>query len=185
MVVIGGVRGTLTGSELHRGDQYERALDAVGRYAEYGSTPTASHSSSNRSIGTRRTTSTPSRTRFSSSTTFGRDNLGSPRRHLPHEHRGSEPRPSRCGRPVTVFTTCSSPTATGWRPAAATSTSPSWRPCFASPATTGTSRPRRCRCPTAGPQPNRRSSTSEHSEAGPGHPQPPDSSGPGAAPTAR
>jgi len=36
MVVIGGVRGTLTGSDLHRADQYERALDAVGRYAEYG-----------------------------------------------------------------------------------------------------------------------------------------------------
>lgn len=37
MVVIGGVRGTLTGSELHRGDQYEQALYAVGQYAEYGS----------------------------------------------------------------------------------------------------------------------------------------------------
>jgi sugar phosphate isomerase/epimerase len=36
MVVIGGVRGTLTGSDLHRADQYEWALDAVGRYAEYG-----------------------------------------------------------------------------------------------------------------------------------------------------
>ena len=36
MVVIGGVRGTLTGSELHRGEQYERALYAVGQYAEYG-----------------------------------------------------------------------------------------------------------------------------------------------------
>jgi len=36
MVVIGGVRGTLTGSEVHRGDQYERAVEAVGRYAEYG-----------------------------------------------------------------------------------------------------------------------------------------------------
>ena len=36
MVVIGGVRGTLTGSELHRGEQYERALYAIGQYAEYG-----------------------------------------------------------------------------------------------------------------------------------------------------
>ena len=36
MVVIGGVRGTLTGSELHRDEQYERALYTVGEYAEYG-----------------------------------------------------------------------------------------------------------------------------------------------------
>ena len=36
MVVIGGVRGTLTGSERDHAKQYEMAVDAVGRYAEYG-----------------------------------------------------------------------------------------------------------------------------------------------------
>lgn len=36
MVVIGGVRGTLTGPEDEHADQYQRAVDAVRRYAEYG-----------------------------------------------------------------------------------------------------------------------------------------------------
>ncbi len=35
MVVIGGVRGTLTGSEDGHADQYQRAVDAVRRYGEY------------------------------------------------------------------------------------------------------------------------------------------------------
>jgi len=35
MVVIGGVRGTLTGSELEKDDQYRRAVDAVHSYGEY------------------------------------------------------------------------------------------------------------------------------------------------------
>jgi sugar phosphate isomerase/epimerase len=35
MVVIGGVRGTLTGSEDGHADQYHRAVDAVHRYGEY------------------------------------------------------------------------------------------------------------------------------------------------------
>lgn len=35
MVVIGGVRGTLTGSESDRSDQYRRAVESVQRYAEY------------------------------------------------------------------------------------------------------------------------------------------------------
>jgi sugar phosphate isomerase/epimerase len=35
MVVIGGVRGTLTGSELEKADQYRRAVDGVRRYGEY------------------------------------------------------------------------------------------------------------------------------------------------------
>jgi sugar phosphate isomerase/epimerase len=35
MVVIGGVRGTLTGSEDGHADQYRRAVDAVRRYGEY------------------------------------------------------------------------------------------------------------------------------------------------------
>jgi len=35
MVVIGGVRGTLTGSDLEHVDQYHRTVDAVRRYAEY------------------------------------------------------------------------------------------------------------------------------------------------------
>ena len=36
MVVIGGVRGTLSGSDRHQAGQYEQAVDAVGRYADYG-----------------------------------------------------------------------------------------------------------------------------------------------------
>jgi sugar phosphate isomerase/epimerase len=36
MVVIGGVRGTLTGSDAAHADQYRRAVDAVRRYGEYG-----------------------------------------------------------------------------------------------------------------------------------------------------
>jgi sugar phosphate isomerase/epimerase len=36
MVVIGGVRGTLTGSDLDQEEQYERAVHAVGQYAAYG-----------------------------------------------------------------------------------------------------------------------------------------------------
>jgi sugar phosphate isomerase/epimerase len=35
LVVIGGVRGKLTGSEHDRADQYRRAIEAVRRYAEY------------------------------------------------------------------------------------------------------------------------------------------------------
>jgi len=35
MVVIGGVRGTLTGPEDQHADQYHRAVDAVRRYGEY------------------------------------------------------------------------------------------------------------------------------------------------------
>lgn len=35
MVVIGGVRGTLTGSEDGHADQYRRAVDAVRRFGEY------------------------------------------------------------------------------------------------------------------------------------------------------
>jgi sugar phosphate isomerase/epimerase len=35
MVVIGGVRGTLTGSDDEQADQYQRAVDAVRRYGEY------------------------------------------------------------------------------------------------------------------------------------------------------
>ena len=35
MVVIGGVRGTLTGSEVERSDQYRRTVAAVHRYAQY------------------------------------------------------------------------------------------------------------------------------------------------------
>lgn len=35
MVVIGGVRGTLTGTDLEHIDQYHRTVDAVRRYAEY------------------------------------------------------------------------------------------------------------------------------------------------------
>ena len=35
MVVIGGVRGTLTGSDIEQVDQYSRAVDAVRRYGEY------------------------------------------------------------------------------------------------------------------------------------------------------
>ena len=36
MVVIGGVRGTLTGSEREQAEQYELAVEAVRRYAGYG-----------------------------------------------------------------------------------------------------------------------------------------------------
>ena len=36
MVVIGGVRGTLTGSDRDQAEQYEMAVDAVRRYARYG-----------------------------------------------------------------------------------------------------------------------------------------------------
>ncbi|NNC91101.1 MAG: sugar phosphate isomerase/epimerase [Acidimicrobiia bacterium] len=35
MVVIGGVRGTLSGSDVEQADQYRRAVDAVRRYGEY------------------------------------------------------------------------------------------------------------------------------------------------------
>jgi len=35
MVVIGGVRGTLTGSDAEKADQYRRAVDAVRSYGEY------------------------------------------------------------------------------------------------------------------------------------------------------
>jgi sugar phosphate isomerase/epimerase len=35
LVVIGGVRGTLTGSDVEKADQYHRAVDAVRRYGEY------------------------------------------------------------------------------------------------------------------------------------------------------
>jgi sugar phosphate isomerase/epimerase len=35
MVVIGGVRGTLTGSDGERADQYSRAVEAIRRYGEY------------------------------------------------------------------------------------------------------------------------------------------------------
>jgi len=35
MVVIGGVRGTLTGSDVEKADQYGRAVDGVRRYGEY------------------------------------------------------------------------------------------------------------------------------------------------------
>ena len=35
MVVIGGVRGTLTGSEAEQEDQYHRAVEGVRRYGEY------------------------------------------------------------------------------------------------------------------------------------------------------
>ena len=35
LVVIGGVRGVLEGSESERRDQYARAVDSVGRYADY------------------------------------------------------------------------------------------------------------------------------------------------------
>ncbi|MDF1595851.1 MAG: sugar phosphate isomerase/epimerase [Acidimicrobiia bacterium] len=38
LVVIGGVRGTLSGSDGERVDQYRRALEAVRRYAEYALT---------------------------------------------------------------------------------------------------------------------------------------------------
>jgi sugar phosphate isomerase/epimerase len=36
MVVIGGVRGTLTGSDAEKADQYRRAVNGVRRYGEYG-----------------------------------------------------------------------------------------------------------------------------------------------------
>jgi sugar phosphate isomerase/epimerase len=35
MVVIGGVRGTLTGSDVEKADQYRRSVDAIRRYGEY------------------------------------------------------------------------------------------------------------------------------------------------------
>jgi len=35
MVVIGGVRGTLSGSDIEKADQYRRTVDAVHRYGEY------------------------------------------------------------------------------------------------------------------------------------------------------
>lgn len=38
LVVIGGVRGTLVGSDRERIDQYHRAVEAVRRYAEYAFT---------------------------------------------------------------------------------------------------------------------------------------------------